>query len=264
MTSRDKEVIGNYEVTKDGVVSRREVLLMSAMAAAGGIVSAQPAIAATTKQAEKAKAPADGPYVARDFGSLAKSMNGFSASQINQHLKLYNGYIAKSNELHKLLGKVDITTANATYSAVREMLVEQSYAHNGVIYHEYYFGNLGGKGGEPQGEVRSGIEEQWGSVGKFMDFLNAAGKSARGWVIVGYNPRADHIDAYALDTHNIFSPANLVPLVALDVYEHAYMVDFGIDRGKYLETFVNNIDWNVVGKRLGAARKHPTLIDSTR
>ncbi|MBX9692372.1 MAG: hypothetical protein K2Z81_08315, partial [Cyanobacteria bacterium] len=189
MTSKDKELIGNYEVTKEGVVTRREVLLMSAMAAAGTVL-AQPGKAIAAESGDKPKGGA--PYASRDFNALADKMSGFSASQIKQHLKLYDGYVAKSNEIHDKLKDVDITTANATYSAVRELLVEQSFAHNGVVYHEYYFGNLGGKGGEPQGDVRAGIEEEWKSVGKFMDFLKAAGKSARGWVIVGYNPRAGH------------------------------------------------------------------------
>ena len=69
--------------------------------------------------------------------------------------------------------------------------MEQSYAVNGAVYHEYYFGNLGGKGGEPTGELKSALEERWGSMDKFMDYLKAAGKSMRGWVVIGFNTRAD-------------------------------------------------------------------------
>ncbi|MBZ0188075.1 MAG: superoxide dismutase [Candidatus Obscuribacterales bacterium] len=260
MLSKDRELIGNYEVSKEGVVTRREVLMMGAMAA-GSVVAAtapQSVLAAETTD----KSIAD-PYKAKDFESLCDKLDGFSASQIKQHLKLYAGYIAKSNELSKNLTTIDLTTANATYSAIRELLIEQSYAVNGVVYHEFYFGNLGGRGGEPQGEVKAGIEERWGSSAKFMDFLKAAGKSARGWVIIGFNTRGGFIDAFALDLHNVASPANIVPLLALDVYEHAYMVDFGIDRGKYLETFIDNINWDVVAKRLTQASKHPTGWDTT-
>lgn len=260
MASKDRELIGNYEVTKEGVVTRREVLLMGAMAA-GSVVTASAATPVIA--AEAAGKAASDPYKAKDFESLCGKLDGFSASQIQQHLKLYAGYIAKSNELSKKLTTVDITSANATYSELRELLIEQSFAVNGVVYHEFYFGNLGGKGGEPQGDMKSGIEERWGSTGKFMDFLKAAGKSARGWVIIGFNTRGGFIDAFALDLHNVASPANIVPLLALDVYEHAYMVDYGIDRGKYLEAFVDNIAWDVVGKRLAQASKHPTGWDTT-
>lgn len=256
----EREIIGNYEVTKQGVVTRREVLLMGAMAAAGGGLLVQaPAVQANTAAPPAAK----GIYKAHDFNALAGSLSGLSADQIKAHLTLYNGYVAKSNAIHDALKSVDLTTANATYSAVRELLIESSFAHNGVVYHEYYFGNLGGKGGEPLGSTRSGLEEQWGSVGKFMDFLKAAGKSARGWVIVGYNTRNASLDAFALDLHNIASPANLVPLVVLDVYEHAYMIDYGIDRAKYLDAFINNLDWHVIEKRLAVALKHPTGHEST-
>lgn len=260
MTSKKRELVGNYEVTKEGVVTRREVLLMGAMAAATGslIASQGPAIAAAGAPA----APA-GAYKARDFKALAGTLDGISADQITQHLKLYEGYVAKSNAIHNELKSVDLSSANATYSPVRELLVEQSFAHNGVVYHEYYFNNLGGKGGEPTGEFKAAIEEQWGSNGKFIDFLKAAGKSARGWVIVGYNTRAGYVDAYALDTHNIASPANIVPLVVLDVYEHAYFIDYKTDRAKYLDAFINNMAWDVAEKRLSIAAKHPSGADST-
>lgn len=258
MASDKKELIGNYEVTEKGILTRREVLAMGAIAASGLVAGGNtaPALAAKGKNA-------GGPYKAKDFSGLIKTMNGFSASQIKQHLKLYNGYVKKSNLMYNQLTKMDITTANATYSELRDLLTEQSYAVNGVVYHEFYFGNLGGKGGEPTGKLKSGIEERWGSTGKFMDFLKAAGKSARGWVIIGYNTRGGYIDAFALDLHNVYSPANMIPILVLDVYEHAYMVDFGINRGKYLETFMNNLDWNVVAKRLNVAAKHPTGLDST-
>ncbi len=258
--AKERELIGNFEVTKEGVVTRREVLLMGAMAAASGSLLATSGAA----QADAgAQGGARGTYKAHDFAALADRLNGLSANQIKSHIKLYEGYVAKSNAIHSELKTVDLTPANATYATVRELLIESSYAHNGVVYHEYYFNNLGGKGGEPQGPLRAGLEEQWGSVGKFMDFLKAAGKSARGWVIVGYNTRVGALDAFALDLHNIASPANIVPLVVLDVYEHAYMIDYGIDRGKYLDAFINNLDWSVIDKRLAVATKHPNGPEST-
>src|SRR5262249_32192388 len=145
--------------------------------AAGSVLAAGEVKAAVTPTATE-------PYVARDFSELVnKKLDGLSQSQIEQHLKLYKGYVGKSNEIFNKLKDVDITTANATYSPVRELLLEQSYATNGVIYHEYYFGNLGGKGGEPTGDLKAALDERWGSTGKFVDFFKAAGKSMRGWVI---------------------------------------------------------------------------------
>jgi len=263
-----KEIVGNYEVINDReVITRREVLLMGAMAA-GGLVAASPALAAAPKVIAEAtgvaKVTGDTPYVARDFSNLIKNkMPGLSESQISQHIKLYQGYIGKANELNGKLKDPDLAGPNATYAPLREMLVEESYAVNGVIYHEYYFGNLGGKGGEPTGDLKAALEERWGSTGKFNDYLKAAGKCMRGWVVIGYNTRGNHLSAFGLDMHNMWSPANLVPILVLDVYEHAYMIDYGIDRGKYLDAFMSNLDWDVVAKRLSYSHKHPSGVDST-
>jgi Fe-Mn family superoxide dismutase len=248
----------NFSVGEQGNLSRRDLLIMSALAAGSAVVAVPGAKAALTGGTTSE------PYVARDFtGLVTKKMDGISVNQIEQHLKLYQGYIKKANEIYTKLQDVDIASANATYSPLRELLMEQSYAVNGAIYHEYYFGNLGGKDAEPQGELRAALEERWGSMNKFMDFLKASGKSMRGWVVIGYNTRAGHLDAFGLDTHNMWSPVNTTPIVVLDVYEHAYMIDYGIDRAKYLEAFVKNLDWEVVGKRLAAVRTLPTGLDTT-
>jgi len=255
------EKIGNFEVTREGVVTRREVLMMGAIAAGslasiGGAAKAAPALAAASPSGQD-------PYVAKDFSALSGKLDGLTASQIDQHLKLYKGYIGKANEIHAKLQDADLTSANATYAPLRELLMEQSYAVNGAVYHELYFGNLGGKGGDPTGDFKAAVDERFGSTGKFMDLLKASGKCMRGWVIVGYNTRGGYIDTFGLDMHNMWSPASTVPLLVLDVYEHAYMIDYGIDRAKYLDAFAKNLDWEVVGKRLAMARKHPTGHDST-
>jgi len=191
---------------------------------------------------------------------LNKKLEGLSQSQISQHIKLYQGYVKKANEIHHKLKDVEISSANATYSPLRELLAEQSYALNGSIYHEYYFGNLGGTGGEANGEIRAALDERFGNFSKFVDYLKAAGKSMRGWVILGYNTRIGRVETFGLDMHNVFSPANVVPLLVLDVYEHAYMVDYGIDRVKYLDAFMQNIDWEVANKRFAIAVKNPCCL----
>jgi superoxide dismutase, Fe-Mn family len=262
MTSIDDEVSGSFTIPEKDIVTRRELMIMGAIAA-GGLTSALPALGSPSV-AGLETAPMANVYLSKDFSSLAaKKMEGLSAGQIDQHIKLYKGYISKANELSAKLMQADINGANATYAPLRELLVEESYAVNGVIYHEYYFGNLGGAGGDPSGEVRAALEERFGSTGKFMDYLKAAGKCMRGWVVVGYNTRAGHLSTFGLDTHNMWSPANVIPILVLDVYEHAYMIDYGIDRAKYLDAFVKNINWDVVSKRLALTRKPPSGLDST-
>jgi Fe-Mn family superoxide dismutase len=256
---QEHEVIGNYEVLGKDVITRREALLVGALAASS-VLGTGPAKAITqgATQGTAAASAAASACIAKDFSKLAASgLPGLSGNQISQHIKLYQGYVAKVNEIQGKLKEADLSGANATYSPYRELLIEESYALNGVIYHEFYFGNLGGSSGEPTGALRSALEDGWGGMGKFMDHLKAAGKCMRGWVIVGYNMRDGRLCLYGLDTHNMFVPACVIPILALDVYEHSYMIDYGIDRGKYLEAFVNNLQWDVVARRFTAALKHP-------
>lgn len=256
MTREKQEVIGNYEVVEGVLASRREVLAMGALAAgafAGATALLQPADAAAT-------AGDSGEIKEKDFSALlTKKMDGLSSNQIDQHLKLYKGYVTKHKEISALLDAADITTqtpaANATYAPLRELLIEQSFALNGVVYHELYFGNLGGAGGEPGGDLKAAIEAHYGTAAKFMDYLKAAGKCMRGWVIVGWNTRDARIHTYGLDMHNMWSPVGVVPVVVLDVYEHAYMIDHGINRAAYLDAFVKNLDWDVCAKRFAAVSK---------
>lgn len=270
MTS-NKEVIGNFEVEDGKLKTRREVLLMGALAAGGVLATAGAQAAETVKDVVAANVtPAmvakGGPIVAKDFSYLvSKNMAGLSAKQIEPHLKLYQGYVTKTNEIEAVIATIDPNNPapNATYHPLREALMELSYANNGVIYHELYFSNLGGAGGEPQGDLRAALEARWGSIGKFMDFFKASGKCMRGWVIIGWNTRSNSLQAYGLDLHNMWVPANVVPVVVLDVYEHAYMIDYGINRGGYLDAFLKNMDWNVCAKRLEVARRHAGGPDST-
>lgn len=259
MSTEKREIIGNYEINEGKLASRREVLLMGALAAGAALGSSLSAAAsADTPGAIVAAAE----IKEKDFSALlSKKMDGLSTNQIEQHLKLYKGYVTKTKEINDALNSADLLKAtpapNASYSPLRELLMEQSFAQNGVIYHELYFGNLGGAGGEPGGDLKAAVEARWGSVAKFMDYLKAAGKCMRGWVIMGWNTREASLQTYGLDMHNMWSPANVVPIVVLDVYEHAYMIDYGINRANYLDAFVKNLDWNVCAKRFELAHKHP-------
>lgn len=263
MTTEKREIIGNYEISEGKLTTRREVLLMGALAA-GAVIGSSAASAATENKA----AAAAGEIKEKDFSYLAKkNMDGLGPNQIGQHLVLYKGYVAKTKEINERLDAADILTqtpaANATYSPLRELLIEQSFALNGVVYHELYFGHLGGSGGEPGGDLKAAVEARWGNAGKFMDYLRAAGKCMRGWVIVGWNTRDSSLHTYGLDMHNMWSPANVIPIVAIDLYEHAYMIEYGINRAAYLDAFMKNIDWDVCAKRFAIARKYSSGPDST-
>lgn len=203
-------------------------------------------------------------YEAKDFSFFFKSLDGISEDQLKQHHTLYEGYVKKINEIQDKLESADMSaTFNATYSEFRELHVEQTYALNGVILHELYFSNLVDKKTQPAKNFISVIERDFGSWDNYIAHLTAVGKSMRGWAITAYNYRDGKIHNYGLDTHNMFVPVFVRPLLILDVYEHAYMVDYGINRASYIDAFLKNVNWPVVSQRFDAALKQETGIKST-
>jgi len=190
---------------------------------------------------------------ARTFPSLS-TVEGISQNQLNEHIGLYNGYVKKINDIQGLIMGTtpDLEKMNATYSPYRELHVEQTYALNGVILHEYYFENLGGAKKKPTETemVHKLFSQEFGSWDNYVTHLTAVGKSMRGWAMTGYNMRDHRIHNYGLDLHNQWVPVHVIPLLVLDVYEHAYMIDFGTKRGAYLDAFMRNVNWEVVDQRL--------------
>jgi superoxide dismutase, Fe-Mn family len=189
-------------------------------------------------------------YTAVPLEQRVFNLNGITENQIRQHYTLYEGYVTKTNELWGKLETVDKSKANQTYSDIREAKVELSFAWDGVILHELYFENLGGGGGAPTEEVRKALEDSFDSYDRWVEDFKASGISARGWVITAYDPKAGKIFNYIADAHNSYGIWNAVPLLILDTYEHAYLIDFGVKRPPYIDAFMNNIDWQVVAKRL--------------
>jgi len=188
-----------------------------------------------------------------------KTVEGISQNQLDQHMGLYNGYVKKINDIQAQISAMTIEQdkMNGTYSPFRELHLEQTYALNGVILHEAYFENMKAGGNPTQTElVHKIFSEEFGSWDNYVNHLLAVGKSARGWAMTGYNMRDHRIHNYQLDTHNQTVPVNVIPLLVLDVYEHAYMIDFGTKRGPYLEAFVRNVDWTVVDQRLKTMMLH--------
>ncbi|MEM2899637.1 MAG: superoxide dismutase [Thermoplasmata archaeon] len=184
-----------------------------------------------------------------------KSLNGISANQIEQHFEgLYKKYVAKLNEINERLTKADYTNPNATYSEVRELKLEQTFALDAVILHEHYFNNLGGDG-NPKGNVIERIKNDFGSFEAWKNDFNASGMSARGWVVLRYNKRSNSLNNISCDAHNQGGIWNATPLLVLDVYEHAYMIDFGVKRKDYLDAFWKNIDWNTVNDRFESLKR---------
>lgn len=173
-----------------------------------------------------------------------KSLDGISDKTIEiHHGKLYQGYVNKTNEILEKISGADLTTANQTYSEVGELKRQLSFALNGVILHEAYFKCLGGGGEAKEGNLKKAIEDNFGGFDKWKADFIAAGMASRGWVVLAYDFNNDSLGNYSCDVHNHGGIWGCAPLIVLDVYEHAYFIDFGSDRKSYIETYFKNLDW---------------------
>jgi len=173
-------------------------------------------------------------------------IDGISRASVEAHHKLYQGYVNKRNEILKRLEEVDADAANQVYSDIRALKVELSFAIGGVKNHEVYFGHLGGPGGDPGGAARDLIERDFGSLQAWRADLKASGMAGRGWAWTAYDWDEGRLFNYVGDTQNTYPIWNATPIVALDVYEHAYFLDYQTDRASYIDAFFANLDWGVV------------------
>jgi superoxide dismutase, Fe-Mn family len=183
---------------------------------------------------------------ARELKPVLFELDGISRETIEAHYKLYQGYVNKRNEILEKLDGVDLGSANQVYSELRSLKVELTFAIGGVKNHEVYFEHLGGHGGEPGGIFGDLVKRDFGSAADWKADLTATGMGARGWAWTAYDWDEGRLFNYIGDAQNTFPVWNATALVALDVYEHAYFIDFGTDRAGYIETFFNNLDYDVV------------------
>jgi Fe-Mn family superoxide dismutase len=183
---------------------------------------------------------------ARELKPALYELDGISRETIEAHYKLYQGYVAKRNEILTKLDGVDLASANQVYSEVRALKVELSFAVGGIKNHEIYFEHLGGNGGDPGGLFGDLVKRDFGSAADWKADLKATGMGGRGWAWTAYDWDEGRLFNYIGDAQNTFPVWNATPLVALDVYEHAYFIDFATDRGAYIDKFFDNLDYAVV------------------
>ena len=182
----------------------------------------------------------------RELKAALRDLDGISRTTIDAHYRLCQGYVAKRNEILGKLAEVDLSAANQVYSDVRALKIDLTFAIGGVKNHEIYFEHLGGGGGNPDGAIRDLIERDFGSVDDWRADLKATGMAGRGWAWTAFDFDEQRLFNYVGDAQNTFPIWNSAPLVALDVYEHAYFLDYQTDRASYIDAFFANLDWDVI------------------
>ena len=190
----------------------------------------------------------------RELSPALLELDGISRTTIEAHYRLYQGYVAKRNEILGRLADVDLASANQVYSDLRALKVDLTFAIGGIKNHELYFEHLGNEGGDPADAVGALIERDFGSAEEWRADLKATGMAARGWALTAYDWDEGRLFNYVGDAQNTFPVWNATPLVALDVYEHAYFLDYQTDRAGYIDAFLRNLDWNAVNGWVSAYR----------
>jgi Fe-Mn family superoxide dismutase len=182
----------------------------------------------------------------RELKPALYELDGISRETIEAHYKLYQGYVNKRNEILGKLEGVDSSAANQVFSDFRALKVDLTFAIGGIKNHEIYFEHLGGTGGDPAGIFGDLVKRDFGSVADWKADLKATGLAGRGWAWTAYDWDEGRLFNYIGDAQNTFPVWNATPLVGLDVYEHAYFIDFGTDRASYIDKFFDNLDYDVV------------------
>lgn len=192
-----------------------------------------------------------------DKNPFTKDLDGLSLKMLEAHYKLYEGYVKKTNEIQQKVDAADKSEANGVYSFIGELKRQETFAVNGMKLHEVYFGHLSRSAGSrearqevgvPKGELVTMIEKDWGSLDVWKEEMVATGMSARGWAITAFDYRDNRLHIYGSDAHNVGAVWAAIPIIVLDVYEHAYAMDYGISRKAYIDSFFKNLDWNFANK----------------
>lgn len=186
-------------------------------------------------------------------------LDGISEKTLSvHHDKLYAGYVAKKDEIQTKLRELshggDVSSANQTYSELRGLKNGETFAVNGVYLHEWYFATLGGDG-QAQGALADALREKYGSLENFMAYFSACGMAARGWVVLCYDTHENDLRVYSCDSHNQGGIWGCFPLLVLDVYEHAYFMDYGSDRKAYIAEWWKHLDWKQADALYERARR---------
>jgi Fe-Mn family superoxide dismutase len=194
-------------------------------------------------------------YTERDF-SKVKGLTGISDNQIGEHLKLYAGYVKRTNVLtEKLSTLTNEGKASGADPVYAELTRRQGFEYNGMILHEYYFGNLRpGAQGEPPsgGKLRKALEASFGKYENWLaDYRAIATMPGVGWAITYQDPSTGWLSNHWVTLHNDGHPAGYTPILVMDGWEHAFMRDYqATERAKYVDAFFKNVDWESVESRL--------------
>ena len=193
-------------------------------------------------------------YTPRSFPNL-KGLKGISDGLLEDHQKLYAGYVNRTNKLTELLmGMAKEGQAAGSNPTYAELTRRMGFEYCGMVLHEYYFGNLkaGGSGQGPAGKLKAELEKSFGSYETwFADFKAIATMPGVGWAICYQDPSTGLLSNHWVTLHNDGNPPGYTPILVMDAWEHAFIPDYkATERAKYVDAYFSNIDWDAAASRL--------------
>jgi Fe-Mn family superoxide dismutase len=188
-------------------------------------------------------------YQPKDYSSLL-GMPGFSDKALQTHFKLYQGYVTNTNLLLDTL--TALTASGKSRSpAYAEIKRRFGWEFDGMRLHECYFDNLGGKGAvDTSSPLYAQLVTDFGGYDQWKaDFISTGAMRGIGWAVLYLDPQSGRLFNTWINEHDVGHLAGGKPILIMDVFEHAYMIDYLLDRAAYIEAFFKNINWDTVNKR---------------
>ena len=189
-------------------------------------------------------------YSAKDYSNLI-GMDGFSETLLKNHFSLYQGYITNTNKLMDSLASM-LKEGKVGTPEYAELKRRMGFEFNGMRLHEYYFENLGGrKALDKSGRLGRKLVEDFGSYEDWeKDFKGTGTMRGIGWTILYQDNVTGKLMNNWINEHETGHPAGCIPILVMDVFEHAFITDYGLKRADYIAAFFKNINWEVVESRL--------------
>ena len=188
-----------------------------------------------------------------------KDLDGFSAELIDEHWKLYEGYVANTNALNEAIQNAFSEGLELNKPPIAEMQRRLGFEYNGMILHEYYFGALkkGTRKPPENSELGQKLALDFGSFDRWLKQFSEIGRTRGiGWVVTSLDPASGRLHNFWIGDHEIGHVAGFLPIIVMDMWEHSFVTDYGasaVGRGEYLKAYLLNLDWDVTAERLQRA-----------
>jgi Fe-Mn family superoxide dismutase len=199
------------------------------------------------------------PYKAKNFDHLLGKIKGLDDALLKMHFKLYEGYVNNTNTVLQKIQALTKQNQSKTpeFAGLKRIL---GWEFDGMLLHEYYFENLGGdKPLDPNDPLALKMTNDFGGYDQWKaDFISTGLMRGIGWVVAYIEPKNGRLVNEWINEHDLGHLAGGTPILVMDVFEHAYITQFGLDRNKYIEVFFNNINWDSASKRFKNKRINNT------